>query len=83
MRAEAPDAKHDWELINQESTEIESDEWYGGHFVRMTSVTEINTYRVGTVGAKSGCTTAYPKVQWKERKWWNLLNRSISASSAI
>lgn len=43
--AEAPDAKHDWELINQKSTEIESDEWYGGHFVRMTSVTEINTYR--------------------------------------
>lgn len=42
---EAPDAIHDWELINQESTESESDEWYGGHMVRMTSVTEINTYR--------------------------------------
>jgi hypothetical protein len=48
--AEAPDAKHDWELINQESTENESDEWYGGHFVRMTSVTEINTYRCRKCG---------------------------------
>lgn len=49
---EAPDAKHDWELINQESTEIESDEWYGGHFVRMTSVTEIKTYRCRHCGCE-------------------------------
>lgn len=27
---EAPDEKHDWELVGQDSSKEESDEWYGG-----------------------------------------------------
>lgn len=46
----AEDSLHDWELIKQESTKSESDEWYGGHFVSMTSVTEVNTYRCRRCG---------------------------------
>lgn len=48
--AYAPDARHDWELIKQERTENESDEWYGGHFVTMTTATEVNTYRCRRCG---------------------------------
>lgn len=47
---EAPENMHDWELIDQKSSESESDEWYGGHFVSMTSVTETNVYRCRRCG---------------------------------
>jgi len=36
---------HDWEYIKSESGDSESDEWYGGHFVTLTTTCTNMYYR--------------------------------------
>lgn len=50
---QAPESgPHDWELVKCETSESESDEWYGGHFVTMTTVTEERTFRCRRCGCE-------------------------------